>query len=101
MRHWRRTGIPAEYGDRAATVKVTTKSGLESPRSFFGNVSYGASSFEFRYERNRRAIRRIDGGQRMRVFQQPGRLVVGSVARSDQLREPAQQRQQRGLLFKF
>lgn len=38
-------GIPAEYGDRAATVKVTTKSGLESSHLFFGNASYGLSSF--------------------------------------------------------
>ncbi|MBO0723485.1 MAG: carboxypeptidase regulatory-like domain-containing protein, partial [Blastocatellia bacterium] len=38
-------GIPAEYGDRAAAVKVTTKSGLESKRQFFGEASYGLSSF--------------------------------------------------------
>ncbi len=38
-------GIPAEYGDRAAAVKVTTRSGLESSQSFFGNLSYGFSSF--------------------------------------------------------
>jgi hypothetical protein len=39
-------GLPAEYGERAAVVKVTTKSGLESPQKFFGNVSYGFSRFD-------------------------------------------------------
>jgi hypothetical protein len=38
-------GMPAEYGNRVAVVNVTTKSGLESQRNFFGNVSYGFSSF--------------------------------------------------------
>lgn len=38
-------GIPAEFGDRVGFVNVTTKSGLESDRNFFGNISYGFSRF--------------------------------------------------------
>lgn len=38
-------GVPAEYGDRAAYVNVTTKSGLENQRNFFGTLSYGYSRF--------------------------------------------------------
>lgn len=38
-------GLAAEYGDRAAVVNVTTKSGLEGDRNFFGNISYGFSRF--------------------------------------------------------
>jgi hypothetical protein len=38
-------GIPAEYGNRAAVINVTTKSGLEGSRHFFSNLSYGFSSF--------------------------------------------------------
>ncbi len=38
-------GIPAEYGDRVAFINVTTKSGLENSRSFFGTLSYGYSRF--------------------------------------------------------
>jgi len=38
-------GMPAEYGNRVAVVNVTTKSGLEGQRNFFGDVSYGFSSF--------------------------------------------------------
>lgn len=38
-------GVPAEYGDRVAVVNITTKSGLENPRKFFGTLSYGYSRF--------------------------------------------------------
>ncbi len=38
-------GVPAEFGDRVAVVNVTTKSGLESQRNFFGTLSYGYSRF--------------------------------------------------------
>jgi hypothetical protein len=73
-------GIPAEYGGKlAAVVDITSKSGLDEPRSVFGNASVNLGSFDA-----------VDGGMTVggRITPRVGYFLSGGGNRTDRYLDP-------------
>jgi len=73
-------GIPAEYGGKlAAVVDITSKSGLDEPRSVFGNASLNLGRFNA-----------LDGGVTVggRVTPRVGYFLSGGGNRTDRYLDP-------------
>ena len=73
-------GIPAEYGGKlAAVVDITSKSGLDEPRSVFGNASVNVGGFNA-----------FDGGMTVggRITPRVGYFLSGGGNRTDRYLDP-------------
>jgi hypothetical protein len=73
-------GIPAEYGGKlAAVVDITSKSGLDEPRSVFGNASVNVGDFGA-----------LDGGATVggRITPRVGYFLSGGGNRTDRYLDP-------------
>ena len=73
-------GIPAEYGGKlAAVVDITSKSGLDEPRSVFGNATLNLGRFNA-----------LDGGVTLggRISPKVGYFLSGGANRTDRYLDP-------------